>query len=165
MKAQIILSLMMILASSQVIAANLSMEQLKIVERADRNFYLIKKRDAKKILFQKEKKLEVIKLNVSGASSHLVSVEKIPKAPGYFCVVYFAGESGTKVILKEHRCALYNFNEQRFEGDFPWKILKDKNPAKGFKQPIYQVENKQLKIMFKGKLLKSLRFTPAVEKK
>jgi hypothetical protein len=138
-----------------------SLEQFKITQRSNKKFYLIKKRDAKKLLFaeKKEKKLEIIELNVTGQAAKLINITEVKGAPEFYCVVYSAGESGTSTIMKEHRCALYNTALMRFEGDLPFQYIpktKASSPL-NYQQPQYKVEKDVLKILESGFIIKTIK--------
>lgn len=136
-----------------------SVKQFKLIQRENNKFYLIKKRDISKInlLVKEEKKLEIIELNVSGSKARLITISTLNKAANLYCVIYSAGESGTSLIVEEHRCALYNTELMRFEGDFPFQYLpKTKDSSIRLSQPEYKVENKKLKIFDNGVLIKVL---------
>ena|GEM_PF-5583599 len=138
-----------------------SLEQFKITQRANKKFYLIKKRDAKNVHLseKKEKKLEIIELNVTGLIAELINITEVKGAPEFYCVVYSAGESGTSAIIKEHRCALYNSALMRFEGDLPFQYIpktKASSPL-NYEQPQYKVEQDALKILESGFIIKTIK--------
>lgn len=132
-------------------------DQFKIIKRAKNTFYLIKKRDEMNAQLKQdsERKLEILKINVVGNNPQILKVESVDVAPDFYCVVYKAGESGTSTIISEHRCALYNKKNLRFEGDIPFKYIPKGKTARNYPQPVYKNKDGLLKIYDNQMLLKT----------
>lgn len=132
------------------------LKQFSIIQKAN-DYFLLKKRDEMKAQLKKskEKKLELMKINVGGANPSLVGIEDVPVAKDFYCVVYKAGESGTSTIIIEQRCALYNKKNLRFEGDIPYKYIPKGKTAKAYPQPVYKNKDGLLKIYDNDVLIKT----------
>ena len=132
-------------------------EQFIIIKKANNRFFLIKKRDEMKAQLRQdsERKLEILKINVVGNNPEVLKVQSVDVAPDFYCVVYKAGESGTSTIISEHRCALYNKKNLRFEGDIPFKYIPKGKTARSYPQPVYKNKDGLLKIYDNQMLLKT----------
>lgn len=158
------LSVLVFLASSISIhpkALPFEASDFYIVQRANNKFYLLKKRkESINLAKVSENRVQIFELNVTGKKASVLLVREIPEHDGLYCIVYSAGESGTSTIIQENRCALYNNNVRRFEGDLPFEyIVKKTKSKKGYPQPVYFIEKGELKVKEDGLITKKLRIS------
>ncbi len=133
--------------SSLANAEELGLDDFKFT-RKDNRFFIVKK----------SKDLKIIEANVTGRSPKITDVFTKPEAPYLHFVRYNAGESGTKIIIIEHRVALFNEKTGLFVGDLPYEyhIKGQKNPKENYEQPEWIFSGNKLIVKDAKQILKEI---------